>query len=154
MNKKMNSGFSLIELLIAVAILGIIAAVAYPSYQQYLIDARRTDAQQALLGFANAIERFKVENMTYQGAAVGGASAGIPSVNVFPSQAPVDGGTAFYNLSIISSTSRNYTLRAMPINGTTQQGDGLLEILSTGVKRMDKNNDGDATDNGENNWEK
>ena len=75
-------------------------------------------------------------------------------MNVFPSQAPVDGGTAFYNLSIISSTSRNYTLRAMPINGTTQQGDGLLEILSTGVKRMDKNNDGDATDNGENNWEK
>lgn len=154
MNRQVNSGFTLIELMITVAILGIIVMLAYPSYQQYLIDARRTDAQQALLGFANAIERFKVENMTYQGAAAGGASAGVPSATVFPSQAPVDGGTAYYNLSIISSTSRNYTLRAMPINGTSQQDDGLIEFLSTGVKRRDKNDDGDATDSGENNWDK
>ncbi|MCP4598358.1 MAG: prepilin-type N-terminal cleavage/methylation domain-containing protein [Neptuniibacter sp.] len=148
---KKQKGFSLLELMIAVLIVGLISAVAYPSYQQYITDSRRVDAQQALLSFANAMERFKVENMVYTGAASGGANSGPPAATLFPSQAPVDGGTAFYNLTIESSATRSYILRADPIG--TQNGDGLMEILSTGIKRWDKNDDGDATDAGENNWE-
>lgn len=153
MKTKQETGFSLLELLIAVAIVGIISAVAYPSYQQYIIDSRRVDTQQALLSFANAMERFKVANSTYAGAASGGANSGFPAATVFPSQSPVGGGDAFYNLSIESSAARSYILRADPVNGSSQDGDGLMEILSTGVKRWDKNDDGDATDAGENNWE-
>ena len=153
MKTKQETGFSLLELMIAVAIVGVISAVVYPSYRAYIIDARRVDAQQALLSFANAMERFKVENSTYEGAAIGGASTGAPSPTVFPSQAPIDGADAFYNLSIQASGTRNYTLRADPVNGSSQDGNGLMEILSTGVKRWDKNDDGDTSDTGENNWE-
>lgn len=153
MKTKQETGFSLLELMIAVAIVGIISAVVYPSYREYIIDARRVDAQQALLSFANAMERFKIANSTYAGAASGGANTGFPAANVFPSQAPIDGGDAFYNLRIESSAIRSYTLQAVPVNGSSQDGNGLMEILSTGVKRWDKNDDGDASDAGENNWE-
>ena len=139
--------------MIAVAIVGIIAAVAYPSYQQYIIDSRRVDAQQALLSFANAMERHKTETMQYTGAASGAGNSGSPAANIFPSTSPVGSGDTFYNLRIESSATRSYTLRATPAPGSSQVGDGLLEILSTGVKRWDKNDDGDALDAGENNWE-
>ena len=53
-----TKGFSLIELMIAVAIVGILAGIAYPSYQESVRDSRRADAKGALLGFANSMERF------------------------------------------------------------------------------------------------
>lgn len=152
MNKKGNAGFTLIELMIAVAIVGILTAIAYPSYTNFIIDARRTDAQESLLGLANAMERHKSENMTYAGAANGGANSGAPAATTFPSQSPVDSADKLYNLTIVASDSLSYTVRATPINGTSQAGDGLMEMTSTGVRRWDQNNDGDTADAGENSW--
>lgn len=150
-----DAGFSLIELMIAVAIVGILAAIAYPSYMGFIVDARRTDAQEALLGFANAMERFKTENMTYVGAGTTGTenATGAPSATTFPTQAPLDGGDKYYNLTITAADSLAYTLRATPIAGTSQATDGLMELSSVGVRRWDRNNDGDATDAGENSWD-
>lgn len=148
-----EKGFSLLELMVSIVIVGIIASIAYPSYQQFVIDSRRVDAQQALMSFANAMERHKTETMEYTGAASGAVDSGPPAATFFPDQSPVDGGTAYYDLSIVSSTSRSFVLMADPIGGTTQADDGHLEVLSTGIKRWDKNNDGDALDAGENNWE-
>ncbi|WP_432471144.1 type IV pilin protein [Amphritea sp. HPY] len=150
-----NSGFSLIELMIAVAIVGILTAIAYPSYTSFIIDARRTDGQEALMGFANAMERFKTENMTYVGAGTAGAgnvTTGAPAATTFPTQAPLDGNDKFYNLTIVSAASLTYTLRATPIDGTSQADDGLMEITSTGVRRWDQNNDDDTADAGETSW--
>lgn len=149
-----RNGFTLIELMITVAIIGILAAVAYPSYLNFIIDGRRTDAQEALLGFANAMERHKTENMAYTEAATGSPAGdtGAPATTTFPSQAPIDSNDKFYNLTIEAAGSLNYTLRATPIVGTSQASDGLLEITSTGVRRWDQNSDGDTTDAGENSW--
>lgn len=58
-------GFSLIELMMALVILGILAAVAYPSYQDSLTKGRRADGQGKLLELMNAQERFFTENGTY-----------------------------------------------------------------------------------------
>ncbi|MDO6420320.1 type IV pilin protein [Amphritea sp. 2_MG-2023] len=147
-----SKGFTLIELMITIAIIGILASIAYPSYMSYIVDGRRTDAQEAMLSFANAMERHKTETMSYIGAADGGADTGVPNGVVFPSQAPVDSANKFYNLTIVSSSSLAYTLRATPIAGTSQATDGYLEITSTGLRRWDQNNDGDTSDADETSW--
>lgn len=60
-----QKGFSLIELMIAVAILGIIAAIAYPNYSNYVQQARRSDGHLMLTEIMGAQERFYTENFNY-----------------------------------------------------------------------------------------
>lgn len=143
-----SKGFTLIELMIVVAIMGILIAVAYPNYASYISKTRRSDAQGVLVNFANAMERHFTADNTYGGAANGGADTGAPSI--FPTQAPVDGNTKYYNLTIVSADGTGYVLRAAPIGA--QVGDGYLEITSTGQRRWDRNNDGDTADANENSW--
>ena len=65
-----SHGFTLIELMIAVAIIGILAAIAIPSYLQYIIKANRVDAQTTLVDIASKIQRYKVS----QGSLSNGSS--------------------------------------------------------------------------------
>ena len=149
--RQTQQGVTLMELMIVVAIIGILTAIAYPNYQEYSKNARRTDAQGALTGLASAMERHFTANNSYLGAAAAGADTGAPAI--YATQSPLDGTPKFYNLTIQAGiTATTYTLRATPING--QAGDGLIELLSTGQKRWDKDNSGDATGAGENNWNK
>lgn len=134
MKKKMR-GFTLIELMIVIAIVGILAAVAYPAYQDSITKSRRADAQAVLMGFAGAMERHYTNEGTYIGAAGGTLTSGSPVI--FAAAAPLSGAAKYYNLNIGIMTSSTYTLRATPIAGSAQAGDGYLEILSTGVKRWE-----------------
>lgn len=59
------AGFSLIELLIAIAIVAILAGLAMPSYQEYVLRSNRTDCQSSLLDASNRQERFYYDNRTY-----------------------------------------------------------------------------------------
>ncbi len=63
-----HKGFTLIELMIAAAIIAIIAAIAYPSYQDSVRKSRRVDAKAALLNAAQVLERCYTEKSTYKGA--------------------------------------------------------------------------------------
>lgn len=145
-NRK-QSGYTLMELMIVVAIVAIIAMVAYPSYQDSVRKTRRADAKGALDGLAQAMERHFTANNTYLGAATGGGNTGAPAI--YPTQAPIEGSTKYYNLTIQAATATTYTLRATPIGG--QVGDGMLEIDNTGARRWDANNNG-SFDAGENTW--
>ena len=154
MNKKFT-GFTIIELLITVAIIAIIATIAVPSYLNHMDNTRRKDGQSALLGLAQAMERHYTEKNTYTSAADGDPSSDVngvaPVSTVFAPEAPLDSTQKFYDLRITAANSSTFTLRAIPKNG--QAGDGILELNSMGVKRWDKNHDGDTSDAGENSWQ-
>ncbi len=71
--KRVNTGFTLIELMIVVLIIGIIAAVAYPSYERYTRETRRSDAAIGLTQLAARLEKFFTECSTYTTTIVGGS---------------------------------------------------------------------------------
>ena len=146
-----RTGFSLIELMITVAIFAIISAIAYPSYQQYLIDSRRSDSQNALLAFATAMQRYRSDNSTFLNAQSSANLPGPPKTTVFPSQSPLDSSDKQYNLTIQSANNGSFSIRATPIGGTAQDGDGFLQLSSTGIKGWDRDNSGNISA-GETSW--
>lgn len=133
MNKlKKNKGFTLIELMITVAIIGILAAIAYPSYTRQVQKTRRADAKGALMGLSNAMERYFTENNRYTGAATGPADTGTP--RIFATQSPVSGGTKYYDLRITAATASAYTIEADPVGTQDSDPCGKLTLSNTGLK--------------------
>ncbi len=125
-----SHGFTLIELMIVVAIVGILAAIAYPAYTEQVRKSKRADAQAALMGLANAMERHFTANSTYATAADG---AGVPLV--YAAQVPIDGGTAYYNLRVTAADGTSYTLQATATGSMASDADcGNLTLTSTSVR--------------------
>lgn len=127
-------GFTLIELMIVVAIIGILAAIAYPSYQDSVRRSRRADAKAALLGFANAMERHYTVKSTYAGAAAGGADTGAPAI--YATEAPLDGGTKYYDLTINAAAGSSFTVWAAPKGAQADDPCGTLTLNQAGVKEV------------------
>lgn len=143
--RRYSRGFSLIELMIAVVILGIIVSIAYPSYQNQMAGARRTDAQAVLMEAVAFMERFYTENNRYD-QDTGGAAIALPAQLT---ESPRDAGAKAYDIVVQASTASTFTLRATPKN--MQAGDGFLEITNTFAKAWDSNNDG-AISSSEESW--
>lgn len=156
-----SKGFTLIELMVVVAVVAILASIAIPSYRDQIRSGRRGDAQAALMGLAQAMERDFTLKGTYRCADSADVSKTDYSTctddanatpGVYATQSPIDGSTKFYNLTIVSANATSYVLRATPIGD--QIGNGILELTSTGVKGWDRNGDGDTSDTGEACWAK
>jgi len=128
--KQKTLGFTLIELMISVAIVGILSAIAYPNYISYLERGRRTVAQGDLLAFANAMEQYYVQNGSDYRAAGGVAP------NVYTNTVTID-GVAMYSIAVTSITASAYTLRATPNANTAQTGNGFVQIDNTGARSWD-----------------
>lgn len=125
----MKKGFTLVELVITMAIIGILAAIAYPGYSAYVVRARRSDAQAALLDLASRMERYYSQRNTYATATIGTGAATDLTTSTQSSE-------GWYTLSIPVKTASTYTLQASP-NGSQAKADTTcqsLTLTNLGVK--------------------
>ena len=114
--KKNNKGFTLAELMIVVAIIGILGAVAYPSYVHHMKKANRADGIDSLLALAGRMEEYYMNNDTYVDATV----------------ANVNSSDGKYTLAITTATAFAYTITATPVGGDNYCGN--LTLNSLGAK--------------------
>jgi type IV pilus assembly protein PilE len=144
MNSSNNGkGFTLVELLVAVAIVGILASVALPGYQFAMRSARRAEAQGCLMELQGFMERFYTLHNCYKVMPANTACANSGTNPTLPfAQAPKDAVNKAYDLALQVNDGNSYTLRATPIAGTGQVSDGAMELDSTGARRWDKDHDG------------
>jgi type IV pilus assembly protein PilE len=126
-----QTGFTLIELMVTVAIVGILAGVAYPSYQEYVRRSKRAEARAVLMEGAQWMERFYTENMKYDSKVDGTA---VTAVYPGPIQSVPRGstGTARYYSVTPNGSGSTFTLSAAPINTMANDKCGTLQINNYG----------------------
>lgn len=132
------NGFSLIELMVAVVIVGILAAIAMPSYSNYVIRGSRAAAQTELLELASLQEKIYLNSSAYTASVTtaydGNATTG--------GLGRTTGQTSDSKYALaLSGVGQTYTLTATPVAGTGQAGNGCLTIQENGMRQWHENND-------------
>jgi type IV pilus assembly protein PilE len=128
---KRARGLTLIELMIALAIVGVLAAIAYPSYRDHIVRASRVAAQGELLELSSIQEKIYLNSNAYSAdvtAAYNGTAAG----GLGKTSGKSDDGK--YAIALSAVTGQSYTLTATPVAGTPQASDGAFSISSTGAR--------------------
>lgn len=140
-NKNKSHGFTLIELMIVVAIVGILASIAYPSYLEYVAKSRRSDARTTLMAAAQWMERFYTENYRYDQNSAGTAVTDATQFAARFSTSPAPGqGAALYDITLPADnlTSSTFTVMAQRKTGASMASDpcGDLTIDHLGRKSI------------------
>lgn len=135
MVSKYFSGFTLVELMIVVTVIAILAAIAYPSYQDSVRRAKRIDAQSTMMDIASKLQKYKIARFSYEKA--DGSFVTFPDIGV-SGQIP-SSGTALYTVALSAQSMGTWTLTATPTNAQT--GDGHLVLNHRGQRCWTKASD-------------
>ena len=121
---KRARGFTLIEVMLVVAVIAILAAIALPNYNSYLRKGRRADAQAALTDIASRQQQYLMDARAY--------APDLATLN-YTLQ---DSVTNWYTVTIaVAGPPPSFTVTAAPIAGKDQTKDGSLQLTSTGAKK-------------------
>jgi len=132
--RKTNLGVTLVELLMVVAIVGILAAIAVPGYRSYMLRANRSDAKAELLAAAGALERCFTRYNDYTLKADGGSCELVLPITTEHGTYSVESDPSADPAGI---TATSFALRAVPQGGQTKDtGCGTLGLTSGNVKSM------------------
>lgn len=140
-NQKMK-GFTLMEILIVVVIVSILMTIAYPSYVGYMERTRRLETQANMLDLASALETYRSQNLSYQGANV---------ATLAPSLATNDFFSVTLSPNPLPAGAQDYEVIAMPRSGKMMSGTGAMKLNSNGESCWDETNDADCT-YGDHSW--
>ena len=119
-----SRGFTLMELMVSVAIVAIIAMIAIPSYMSQMVKGRRSAAEAVLMDIAQREQQYLLDARSYA-----------PNVATLNTTVPVD-VSAYYTITIAPAAGPppSFTVTATPIAGTAQASDVVLTIDNTGAK--------------------
>ena len=129
--RRRTSGFTLVEILIVITIIGVLASIAYPSYQQYVVKANRAAAQQFLLEAASVQHQYFLAN-NGNGYATQSTLIGASGLLSTPSNV-----SSYYDITsapTTETTTATFTITATPVTGGIQSDDSTLSINNIGSK--------------------
>lgn len=136
-----QSGFTLIELMITIAILAIISAIAYPSYTAYVKRTKRVEVQTYMTQMAQNLENYKLANNNYAGATLvkyGGDKFPATGTSNYQLVLTDANGIA---LTAANAENQSWLLVARPIAGSAQKNTGALSLTSNQIKCWYKDKD-------------
>lgn len=123
-NSNRPHGFTLIELMVAVAIVAILTVIAIPQYTKYVMQSRRPDAKQALLDLAAREERYYTLNNTYTTSATALGYAAFPVA--------LGSNATDYLLSVTAATATTYSAQAVPQGSQASDSCGTYTLDNLG----------------------
>jgi type IV pilus assembly protein PilE len=119
-------GFTLVELMITLVIIGVLASIAYPSYQDSVRKSRRAEAFTALSTLQQAQERWRSNNASYTTTLANTATAGTAPNGLGVASTTSSG---YYTVGVGSASATGYTATATANTGTSQASDGNCKVL-------------------------
>jgi type IV pilus assembly protein PilE len=132
--RRQSSGFTLVELMVVIAVIGILGAIALPSYRDYVRRANRSDARETLLQVASWAER------------VSTATGKLPVAGSLPSNLQrTPGDTYAISYEPVASPGYGYALKATPQGDQAKDKCGTLKLSNAGERSLDPPGSADLT---------